>query len=125
MYYTEYCCFIFSVPFFLAGLYAAGNCASAPLKLVMTAASQGAITGAKINSELFYEELGLEEHPGRVKEDGCEAPAEVEAQDCQADGKRKGGNGEQVNGGKINGKYERMNKKGNMKARLEAMASEE
>ena len=28
----------------------AGNCAAAPLKLVMTAASQGAITGAKVNS---------------------------------------------------------------------------
>jgi hypothetical protein len=42
-----------------AGLYAAGNCAKAPLKLVMTAASQGAITGAKINSELMYEELGF------------------------------------------------------------------
>ncbi|KAL4515805.1 hypothetical protein Ndes2526A_g00509 [Nannochloris sp. 'desiccata'] len=41
------------------GLYAAGNCARAPLKLVMTAASQGAITGAKINTELMYEELGL------------------------------------------------------------------
>jgi thioredoxin reductase len=41
------------------GLYAAGNCSKAPLKLVITAASQGAVTGAKINSELMYEELGL------------------------------------------------------------------
>ncbi|GAB4821227.1 hypothetical protein N2152v2_008273 [Parachlorella kessleri] len=41
------------------GLYVAGNCATAPLKLVMTAASQGATVGAKINSELMYEELGL------------------------------------------------------------------
>ena len=29
---------------------AAGNCATAPLKLVVTAASQGATVGAKINS---------------------------------------------------------------------------
>lgn len=32
------------------GLYVAGNMACAPLKLVQTAASQGAVTGAKVNS---------------------------------------------------------------------------
>ncbi|EFN53914.1 hypothetical protein CHLNCDRAFT_136116 [Chlorella variabilis] len=48
------------------GLYVAGNCATAPLKLVMTAASQGAITGAKVNSELLYEELGLGDDEGEA-----------------------------------------------------------
>jgi len=52
------------------GLYAAGNCAKAPLKLVMTAASQGAITSAKINSELMYEELGLADGTDKVGKDG-------------------------------------------------------
>ena len=41
------------------GLYVAGNCAIAPLKLVVTAASQGAVTGAKVNTELMYQELAL------------------------------------------------------------------
>jgi thioredoxin reductase len=49
------------------GLYLAGNCASAPLKLVITAASQGAIVGAKVNSELLYEELGLKNDNGERK----------------------------------------------------------
>lgn len=41
-----------------------------PLKLVMTAASQGAVTGARINSELMYEELGLDDNPGPAVANG-------------------------------------------------------
>ena len=33
------------------GLWVAGNAGTAPLKLIITAASQGAVTGAKINSD--------------------------------------------------------------------------
>lgn len=46
-------------PRILAAPAPAGNCATAPLKLVITAASQGAAVRAKINSELMYEEMGL------------------------------------------------------------------
>ncbi|KAL4431753.1 hypothetical protein ABPG77_002969 [Micractinium sp. CCAP 211/92] len=54
------------------GLYVAGNCAAAPLKLVMTAASQGSVTGAKVNSELLYEELGLDVDEGCASAAHCD-----------------------------------------------------
>jgi hypothetical protein len=39
----------------------AGNNSQYPLQLIMTAASQGALVGKMINSELLYEDLGLME----------------------------------------------------------------
>lgn len=49
------------------GLFVAGNASISPLKLVMTAASQGAVVGAKVNSFLMYEELGLEDGDGDTR----------------------------------------------------------
>lgn len=61
----------------LPGLFAAGNCAAAPLKLVATAASQGTVTAARINSELLCEDLGMDEDGGWAEaEDGGKDSAE-------------------------------------------------
>ena len=94
----------------------------------MTAGSQGAVTGAKINSELLYEDLGLDDNPGSAWKGSIDSPrvagTVVERRNITNGHKDSVGNekeeSEKMKGKKSDGMIDRNNMMQNMKSLLEA-----